>query len=125
MGGLLILRSFLHSPLGSRGAKLYLQHCQNCHMEEGQGLGQLIPPLAGSDYLERHPENIPCIIRYGQEGEVQVNGILYNHPMPANPSLSQEDMYQLIRYIYTAWGNEGKEFTRSEIEELLDSCSKP
>ena len=33
------------------GQALYEQHCGNCHGLDGRGLGTLIPPLAGADYL--------------------------------------------------------------------------
>ncbi len=125
LGALLILRTYIQSPQGSRGARLYQQQCQNCHMEAGQGLGQLIPPLAGSDYLIRYPERVPCIIRYGQEGVVEVNGILYDQPMPENSSLSNEDIYHLMKFLYTSWNNEKKEFSRKEVEDFLDSCIEP
>ena len=39
-----------------QGERLYVQHCSGCHGEQGQGLGTLIPPLAGSDYLAQHRE---------------------------------------------------------------------
>ena len=39
------------------GKRLYEQHCQSCHMPDGKGLGKLIPPLAGADYvLQGGPE---------------------------------------------------------------------
>ena len=34
-----------------RGKELYVTNCQSCHMEEGQGLEGVYPPLAKSDYL--------------------------------------------------------------------------
>lgn len=122
---LYFLRDFIQSPAGSRGHTLYQLHCQNCHMEEGQGLGGLIPPLAQSDYLSSHFEQIPCIMRYGQKGEIEVNGILYDHPMPGNESLSDEDLFQLMRFIYSTWGEEDKAFTRDQISEYVEGCINP
>src|SRR5687768_14899730 len=66
----------------SEGQQLYVQQCANCHMDDGSGLRGLIPPLAGSDYLVRHREQLACLIRHGQQGEIVVNGVHYNRPMP-------------------------------------------
>ena len=50
-----------------KGAALYRYYCASCHMEEGQGLRGLFPPIAGSDYLEKHFDQLPCIIKNGME----------------------------------------------------------
>jgi mono/diheme cytochrome c family protein len=32
------------------GERLYKKNCSNCHLDDGKGVGALIPPLAGSDF---------------------------------------------------------------------------
>ena len=123
--GLLILRDFIQSPVGSRGNHLYKTHCQNCHMEEGQGLAQLIPPLAQSDYLSTHVSELPCIMRYGQKGKIVVNGVSYDQPMPGNESLSDEDIYHLMTFIYGTWDKEKRTFNRDQVNKLLEGCINP
>ncbi|MEM6628661.1 MAG: cytochrome c [Bacteroidota bacterium] len=119
---LFFLRQILQRPTSSYGAKVYQQHCQNCHMEEGQGLGKLIPPLEGSSYLAEFPSLIPCLIRNGIEGPMQVNGILYDHPMPANPELSDEEIYQLMRFMYAEWQEGTTELRRDSMVSWLEAC---
>src|SRR5690554_4275912 len=64
------------------GKVLYENLCANCHQVDGQGLGSLIPPLAGSDYMLADIGRTVRIIKFGQEGEITVNGVQYNQPMP-------------------------------------------
>ena len=89
-----------------QGHALYDQHCANCHMEEGEGLRQLIPPLAGSDYLRDNPEASIRGIRYGMEGPMVVNGVTYNQPMPGNKELTAIQIVNIMNYVNNAWGND-------------------
>ena len=35
-----------------RGKEVYILHCQNCHMENGQGMEGVNPPVAKTTYLK-------------------------------------------------------------------------
>ena len=35
----------------AKGKDVYTTYCQSCHMEQGEGLEDVYPPLAKSDYL--------------------------------------------------------------------------
>ena len=105
--------------LYTNGRQLYTRYCQNCHMTEGQGLGQLIPPLAKADYLLENTSRAARIIKFGQKGPIQVNGKMYNQPMPANPNLTNQEIQMLLAYIGNAWGNEAKIMGIKEIESAL------
>ncbi|WP_158858214.1 c-type cytochrome [Lunatibacter salilacus] len=87
------------------GRELYLIHCANCHQVDGSGLGLVIPPLKGADYLKVDIARSVHIIRYGQKGEIIVNGATYNQPMPANPNLKPIEIAQIATYIHTLWGD--------------------
>ena len=67
-------------------------------MDEGNGLGQLIPPLANSDYLLEDLARAVRIIKFGQKGPIEVNGKSYNQPMPANPQLTNQEIQMLLAY---------------------------
>ena len=105
-------------PLGScfttkshQGEKLYVQNCAGCHGEQGQGLGQLVPPLAAADYLAAHAAELPCLIRQGLRGPIVVNGVRYNGWMVgvqdtvAHKKLSPAQLTNLLNYVESHWGN--------------------
>ncbi len=110
------------NPIGER---LYTLHCANCHMEQGQGLAKLIPPLANADYLITYREQIPCIIRNGMQGEIVVNGTTYNHPMPGNDILTETEIYHIIDYINHSWENDIEEIPGDSIDDYLKKCVDP
>ncbi len=102
------------------GKKLYQQRCQNCHMEDGSGLGTLIPPLKNSDYLFNNTEDAIRSIKYGLKGPIVVNGVKYNQPMPANPKLTNIEILELMIYITNAWDNPGSEISLKQVESVFN-----
>jgi cytochrome c551 len=102
------------------GKELYLQHCANCHQKEGSGLGQLIPPLKGVGYSPEDAPRIARAIRYGVKGEIMVNGIKYNQPMPANPQLKPLDIAKITTYVISIWGKEVTLITADEVNDYLN-----
>lgn len=105
-----------------QGQILYITHCSNCHQADGSGLGQLIPPLAGADYLIENPGKAICGIKNGMKGEIVVNGVSYNQPMPANPKLTALEIAQIMTYIGNTWGNEMGLFTTKDVTDALAEC---
>jgi len=91
-------------------------------MESGEALLGLIPPLKKSDYLERHQAELPCIIRHGLEGEIMVNGLPYNHEMPANDKFSEIEIANIINFVNHSWGNNYGYVSYDEVKETLKKC---
>ncbi|MEM9821162.1 MAG: cytochrome c [Bacteroidota bacterium] len=110
-------------PSYPQGQAIYERYCASCHMKSGEGLRGLIPPLAQADYLKNHREKLPCIIRYGLEGPIQVNGKTYNQPMAAIPDLNETEIHNLLNYLSQAWENDLPYFSPKEIETSLDKCN--
>ncbi len=106
------------------GKRLYEQHCQSCHMEDGSGLKGLIPPLAGADFLQTHRDQLPCIVREGMEGPVTVNGVEYNKEMPGIENMREDQITNLLNYIHTNFGNNNERYTMPEVEQLLQACPR-
>lgn len=106
----------------TQGRILYKKHCIGCHQDDGDGMAQLIPPLAGADYL-KNKEQVICVIRHGQQGPVVVNGIEFNGNMPASPQLRPLEVAEIATYILNAWGNHGSFVHVQEAEAVLQKCN--
>lgn len=104
------------------GERLYKSMCANCHMDNGEGLGALIPPLAGSDYLGPNREKLPCILRYGLQDTITVKGKVYVEKMAGMQGLSDIQITNLLNYINHAWGNNQAAYSFEEVEALLAKC---
>lgn len=114
-----------HLPY-EQGRELYVSACANCHMEDGSGLAELIPPLHGSDLVMRNPDLLPCLVRYGMEGPVTVNGITYNQIMAPVTGLNNVELANILNYIQYQWGDPDRFYSPDEISRILEGCeSRP
>ncbi len=104
------------------GESLYNQYCYMCHQTNGEGLTDLYPPLAESDYMENNFEEVICILRYGKSGEIVVNGKTYNQLMPEQPMLKDLEIAEIATYIYNSWGHSRGLIPVTEVTELLSNC---
>jgi mono/diheme cytochrome c family protein len=102
-----------------QGHNLYDQHCASCHFEEGTGLRQLMPPLAGSDFLRDQQREVVRAMRYGLAGPIEVNGVIYDEVMPGNKELSEFQIVNIVNYINQAWGNDYGRITVEETRKWL------
>ena len=106
----------------THGKILYENFCANCHMEDGTGLVEVIPPLAGADYLGLYAEKLPCLIRNGIKGKMIVNGKEYSTEMPGVPQLTEFEITNVINYINTSWGNNFKIVKHLDVRSALGKC---
>lgn len=105
-----------------QGKILYTAHCSNCHQADGSGLGKLIPPLAGADYLLADANRTVCIIKNGISGEIEVNGTTYNQAMPALGELTNLEIGMLSTFVYNSWGHEKGLVYADSVAKALHIC---
>jgi mono/diheme cytochrome c family protein len=108
----------------NKGQQLYAQHCTNCHQDDGTGFKSLYPPLARSDYMIANPEQVLCIMKYGTGGEMTVNGVTFNQPMPGVPSLTDLEIAEIATYIYNTWGNETGLVSVQDAARIMAACEQ-
>ncbi len=107
----------------AEGFDLYKKSCMNCHQAQGEGMANLYPPLAGSDFLTASNKALViCGMRNGFQHPLRVNGKLYRQPMPGNTALKALDLAVLTTFLYNEWGNEKKITDVTEVEKALAKC---
>ena len=106
----------------SAGYLLYQEDCSQCHKKDGKGFENIYPPLADTDFLDNNEQQVACIIRYGQETPLRVNGKLYEIPMPPHQDYLDIDIAQVMTYIYNTWGNKRERVTVEEVNKWLKDC---
>jgi mono/diheme cytochrome c family protein len=99
------------------GRKLFMTICSACHQPTGQGLPNVFPPLAGSDFLNADKKRAIKVVINGRQGEVVVNGMKFNNSMPSFP-FSDDDIANVLTYVYNSFGNSGLEVTTAEVKAL-------
>jgi nitrite reductase (NO-forming) len=98
----------------SRGERVYKNVCAACHQQGGQGVAGAFPPLAGSDYLNSDKTRATRVAAEGLAGRIVVNGKEFNSEMPAL-NLSDEDVANVMTYVFSQWGNAGHEVKPAEV----------
>lgn len=100
-----------------RGKEVYTDFCVTCHLPDGKGVEKAFPPLAGSDFLlSKRAESIKAV-KFGQSGEITVNGMAYNNTMTPL-GLTDEEVADVMNYILNSWGNSSdKMVTVDEVSE--------
>lgn len=117
--------------------------CISCHMANGEGIPNIYPPLAGSEYVNGIEERVIGIVLHGLTGPLTVEGKTFSAAaMPAfgqvphsGYSWSDEKIAAVLTYIRQEWGNKAgpidtatvtavrekeadrKEWTQPELEE--------
>jgi mono/diheme cytochrome c family protein len=92
----------------ARGRGIYIDDCAGCHMENGEGIAGVFPPLKGNNVVQsKDPETVVHIILGGQKTAVtkqKPTGLA----MPAfDWKLDDEAIADLVTYLRSAWGNHG------------------
>ena len=97
------------------GEAVFVNNCQACHQANGAGIPAAFPPLAKSDYLNADKARAIKAVTGGLEGKLIVNGATFNGVMPAW-ELPDEDIANVMTYIYNKWGNAGLEVRPADVQ---------
>ena len=100
-----------------RGGIIYTNFCAQCHLNNGKGIPNTFPPLAKSDYLNADVNRAISIVVKGKTGEITVNGAKYNSVM-TRQAISNEDVADVLTYIYNSWGNNKTNVTTSQVNQV-------
>lgn len=98
----------------TRGQEVYVAQCLSCHMEKGEGVEYVYPPLAKADYLMADKKRSIVQVLYGASGEMKVNGKIYNLEMTGF-DLTDQEASDVLNYIRNSWGNKGAAVTPEEV----------
>ncbi|NOS93135.1 MAG: cytochrome c [Cyclobacteriaceae bacterium] len=99
----------------TRGQEVYTTNCVSCHMEKGEGMEGVFPPLAKSNYLMADKKRSIVQIIKGISGPIKVNGVEYNGEMAAI-DLSDQEISDVLNYVRNSFGNKGAAVTPEEVK---------
>ena len=89
------------------GAKVFERVCAACHQANGQGVGNVFPPLRDSDYLRADLDRAISSVINGLSGPIVVNGVEYNTAMPPMAYLSDEEVASVLTFVLEEWNGGG------------------
>ena len=107
------------------GETLFAGTCSTCHQANGAGLEGVFPPLAASDYLNADPKRAIGVVVNGLSGPVTVNGKDYVSVMPPMSQLNDDEIANILTYVYASWGNSGAVVSAAEVAQVRTSTTRP
>jgi mono/diheme cytochrome c family protein len=117
----LAMRSVL-PDVQTRGAALYDKHCAQCHGEQGLGIADAYPALAGHRaVLQKDTTNLVQTLLYGGYPPATAgNPRPYGMP-PYILTLDDKDIAAVLTHLRTQWGNHAPEVTPLEVNRIRAS----
>jgi mono/diheme cytochrome c family protein len=98
-----------------RGQDVYVTYCISCHMEKGEGLEGVYPPLAKSDYMMADKKRSIVQILKGVKGLMKVNKVSYDAEMQGF-DLNDQEVSDVLNYVRNSFGNKGVAVTLEEVK---------
>ena len=80
------------------GSQVYDDNCSSCHQPRGVGVEGQFPPLLGNPRID-DADYVRGVIINGLEGELEVNGTVYDGRMPAISTLSDDEIDAVIVFV--------------------------
>jgi mono/diheme cytochrome c family protein len=107
-------------PVDSRkalqGAKLYEQHCVQCHGANGEGVPGAYPPLAGNRaVLLKETANLVQVVLYGGFPPATAGNPRPFGMPPYVLQLTDADIAAVLTHLRTAWGNKAAAVTEVDV----------
>jgi mono/diheme cytochrome c family protein len=100
------------------GKEIYTDFCIQCHMATGKGDLKNFPPLDGSDWLNKKVNQSIHAVKFGQTGEIIVNGKKFNNTMPPM-GLSNQEVADVMNYVRNSWTNKHRKMiTPKQVEAI-------
>ena len=103
----------------AQAAKLYEQHCAQCHGDEGLGVANAYPPLAGNRAVTMASmENLVQIVLNGAYAPATAGNPRPFGMPPFVLVLSDSEVAAVISYVRTSWGNQAGDITPLQVQRI-------
>ena len=116
-----IVNDIIKSDNNIPGQSIYNTFCVSCHQSDGKGDSARFPPLAGADWVTGDKERLIDLLINGLQGEIEVNGLIYDGVMPHHKFLKDDQIADVLTYIRTNFGNQASEITTDEVKKYRSS----
>ncbi len=95
--------------------------CVVCHTATGEGVPNVFPPLAGSEWVTGPAARPIAVVLHGLQGAVTVKGVTYTNAMMAYGTgvpMSDAEVAAVVTHIRSSWGNAASAVTEAEVARV-------
>ena len=101
-----------------RGVGVYTRSCGTCHQPDGSGMAGLAPPFVNSEWLDLSDRRLIDIALNGIDGPIEVAGESWDLAMPGWPTLSDQEIADVLSYIHFRWASKPKTFQADMVKDV-------
>jgi len=103
----------------ARGKQIYVDQCEGCHMENGEGLAHVFPPIKGNTGVHASdPASLARLVLEGA-GSARTPQKPAGFAMPAfEDKLTNADIADVLTYIRASWGNQAAPVKESQVADM-------
>ena len=101
------------------GENLYSQNCASCHGSNAEGVSDVFPPLINSEWITGD-KSVPIrILLHGMEGEINVQGQVYQGNMPSfKARLSAAEIAAILNYLREESEGSNANITQQDVIDI-------
>ena len=100
--------------IADRGKEVYDQNCLACHQIDGGGVPMLTPSLINAEWVQGDKARLINVVLKGLTG-VEINGEMFDNPMPPLAHLSDEDIAAVLTYVRANFNNKSGPIKKEEV----------
>lgn len=107
----------------SRGGLGYAQFCSDCHRQDGAGVPQMFPSLAGNPSIaSANPTSLLHITLTGwQTAQTAAHPRVYT--MPGFAQLADSEIAEILSFVRSSWGNNGSAISADQVKKMRAQLS--
>lgn len=110
-------RVIAQTPSADKGKLVYEQYCLACHQVDGSGVPMLNPTLQNTSFVKGDKARLIGIVLNGLK-DTEIDGEMYDNPMPPFAFLSDEDIAAVLTYVRSNFKNKESAVKTEEVATL-------
>lgn len=116
-------QSSLKSSLAN-GKKIYDKNCLTCHQVNGGGVPKMNPPLTNAEFVKGDKAKLIQWVLLGSTEKVPIDGRYYSNNMPAQATLKDQDIADVLTYIRNNFKNKASQITEATVKNVRLTINK-
>lgn len=119
---LIVVCSFLAAAQSSlkaqleRGKIVYQKNCLTCHQVNGGGVPKMNPPLINAAFVKGNKQKLIQWVLLGSVEKVPIDGKYYSNNMPAQATLKDGEIADVLTYIRNNFKNKAPAITAEDVK---------
>ncbi|MFC7669171.1 c-type cytochrome [Hymenobacter humi] len=105
------------------GKALYAQNCLTCHQADGGGVDGMNPPLSKTSWVLGDKTRLVKVLLNGLQ-DVDIDGEPYNNVMPAQETLTDQQIADVLTYVRNSFGNKATAVKATEVKAVRAANKK-